>query len=75
MMVLIVLNKLVIINNSLLLLTISLSVAIVAYLLIWMMIPDGKENLIEIIYDLSRSLYLDKYFLLVISQIKKAKVL
>jgi PST family polysaccharide transporter len=74
MVVLLVFNKVININSSLLLLTISLSVAVVTYLLAWMMIPEGKENLREIIYDLITPLHLDKYIALMVSRRKKVKV-
>src|SRR3989449_4704477 len=61
MIVLVIFNKLVMINNSLVLLTISLPVATVTYLLAWMMMPGGKGNLREVIYDLIAPLHLDKY--------------
>jgi PST family polysaccharide transporter len=74
MIVLLVLNKLVIINNSLLLLTISLPVALFTYFLAWMIIPDGRENLREITYDLITPLHLDKFVVLISSHRKKVKV-
>ena len=68
MIVLVIFNKLVIINNSLLLLTISLPVATVTYLLAWMMMPGGKGHLKEVIYDLITPLHLDKYIVAISSR-------
>src|SRR5207244_13636384 len=58
---LVIFNKLIIISNPLLLLVTALPVATATYLLAWMMMPGGKGNLREVIYDLLTPLYLDKY--------------
>jgi O-antigen/teichoic acid export membrane protein len=74
MLVLLVFNNFVAITNSLVLLLISLPLAVVAYLLTWMMISGGKETLREIINDLITPLHLDKYAALTSFQKKKPKV-
>jgi O-antigen/teichoic acid export membrane protein len=74
MVVLLVFNKFVVITNSLLLLSISLPLAAASYLLTWMLISGGRETLREIIHDLSTSLHLDKYVVLMSSREKKTKV-
>jgi hypothetical protein len=61
MVVLVVFNKLIVINNSLLLLSISLPVAVVTYLIAWMLMPGGRDDLREIIYDFITPLHLGKY--------------
>ena len=58
---LVIFNKLIIISNPLLLLVTALPVATATYLLAWMMMPGGKGNLREVIYDLLTPLHLDKY--------------
>jgi O-antigen/teichoic acid export membrane protein len=67
MVVLLFFNKLVVITNIVILLSISLPVAVAAYLLAWTIIPGGRDNLKEIIYDLIRPLHLDKYGVLMSS--------
>ncbi len=73
--ILLALKKLVIIDNSLILLAMSLPLAGITYFLAWMMIRGGKENLREIIYDLIVPLHLDKYIPLKNFTGRKAKVL
>src|SRR3989441_4644583 len=66
---LVIFNKLIIISNPLLLLVTALPVATVTYLLAWMMMPGGKGNLREVIYDLITPLHLDKYIVAISSRI------
>jgi O-antigen/teichoic acid export membrane protein len=60
-MVLIALKRLVVINNSLIEIAISLPLAVLTYLLAWMVTAGGKRALREIISDLMKPLHLGKY--------------
>ena len=71
MIFLIFLRKFVVINDSILSLIIFLPVAFVIYLLTWLVIPNGKENLREIFYDIITPLHLDKYLTLFNTRKKK----
>jgi hypothetical protein len=75
MMVLVVLHRLASVNNALGLLTIAVPGAVVTYLFVWIVIPGGRETLVEIAYDLSASLHLDRrYTALMSSRGKGARV-
>jgi PST family polysaccharide transporter len=64
MTLLIFLRKILVIDDSFLSLIIFFPVASVIYLLTWLVIPDGKENLINIFYDIVTPLNLEKYLVL-----------
>ena len=61
-MVLVVLDNLVSVHNTLSVLTIAVPVSVVAYLLAWIVMPGGKAKLDEIVHDLSTSLHLDRRY-------------